>query len=54
MMGFTILHFTLQRSPDMKNWTSLFTTNAVSGVYDYVDSSAGGSPARFYRALLLP
>ena len=54
VVGRTNLHFTLQRSPDMKNWTSLFTTNAVTGVYDYVDSSAGGSPARYYRALLLP
>jgi hypothetical protein len=54
VVGLTNLHFTLQCSSDMKNWTALVTTNAVTGVYDYIDNGTAGAPVRYYRALLLP
>jgi hypothetical protein len=54
VVGRTNLHFAIQCSPDMQNWTSLFTTNAVNGVFDFIDTGATGKPVRFYRALLLP
>jgi hypothetical protein len=48
------LRFTLQRSANLQSWSSLLTTHAPSGVFDYVDPASGNVPGRFYRALLLP
>jgi hypothetical protein len=54
VVGRTNLNFTLQCSTNMQSWTSLFTTNAPTGVYDYVDPASPGLPTRYYRAILLP
>lgn len=54
VVGRTNLNFTLQCSTNMQSWTSLFTTNAPTGTFDYVDPASAGMPARYYRAILLP
>jgi len=55
VVGQANLHFTLQCSSNMQNWTGLFTTNAVNGVFDYTDTTGfANAPVRFYRVLLLP
>jgi len=42
--------FIVQRSDDLASWTDLGpATETTSGVYEYLDTSAGASP-RFYRA----
>jgi hypothetical protein len=46
--------FTIQRSTNLLNWSSLITTNTVTGVFDYTDAGSVNLPSRFYRALLLP
>jgi hypothetical protein len=46
--------FTLQRSTNFQNWSSLITTNAVSGVFDFIDTGSAVLPGKYYRALLLP
>ena len=55
ILGRPDLHFSLQVSTNLVNWTSLFiTTNRPSGVFDYVDIDSVNLPRRYYRALLLP
>ena len=46
--------FTLQASPNLSTWSSLITTNAPTGTFDYVDTRSTNSNPRYYRALLLP
>jgi hypothetical protein len=48
------LRFTLQRSTNFQNWSSLVTTNSVSGVFDFIDTGSAALPGKYYRALLLP
>jgi hypothetical protein len=48
------LNFSVQSSANLKNWTTLVTTNAPTGALDYVDTSSIGVPTRYYRALILP
>jgi hypothetical protein len=48
------LHFTIQASTNLIKWTSLLTTNAPSGVFEFVDTNSASSSRRNYRALLLP
>jgi hypothetical protein len=52
--GRTNLHFTIQASVDMANWTSLITATSASGIYDYIDASSTSLAKRYYRAVLLP
>ncbi len=46
--------FTLQASANISSWSSLITTNAPTGTFDYVDTRSTNSNPRYYRALLLP
>jgi hypothetical protein len=48
------LNFSVQCTANMKNWTTLTTTNAPTGALDYIDTSSIGVPTRYYRALILP
>jgi hypothetical protein len=49
------LHFSIQSSTNLINWTSLITaTNSPTGVFDFIDNSSANPPRRYYRALLLP
>ena len=49
------VRFTLQRSTDLKSWSSRITTNApTTGVFDYTDPGSAALRGKYYRALLLP
>ncbi|MEY4386346.1 MAG: hypothetical protein RLY20_1629, partial [Verrucomicrobiota bacterium] len=48
------LNFSIQMSTDLKQWSTVITTNAPTGVFDYIDKSSVGAPVRYYRALLKP
>jgi hypothetical protein len=48
------MKFSVQRSDDLRVWTTLLTTNAASGIYDFTDASAGAALYRFYRTVSLP
>jgi len=50
----TNANFSLQRSSNMLQWTSILTTNSPSGVFNYADPKPPGSVRFFYRAQLLP
>jgi hypothetical protein len=47
-------NFTVQRSTDLKHWSSLLTTNSATGLFDFVDNTPPTDPNRYYRALVLP
>lgn len=46
--------YALQRSLDLRTWTSFSTNSAPGGTARATDPSASGTPHRFYRAVLLP
>jgi hypothetical protein len=48
------LRFTIQRSIDFQNWSSLIFTNAPTGIFDYIDAGSASLPTKLYRALLQP
>ena len=49
------LKYAIQFSTDLRSWTTVATnTAAADGTFKFVDSSAGGSRQRFYRAVLVP
>jgi hypothetical protein len=52
--GRTNFHFAIQASSNTVDWTSLVTTNAPSGVFDYIDVKSTNFSGRSYRALILP
>jgi hypothetical protein len=52
--GRPALNFSLQASTNFVNWTTLVTTNAPDGVFDYPDTSGIPLGRRYYRALILP
>jgi hypothetical protein len=45
--------FTVQKSHDLGNWSSITTNQVIEGSVDFVDPSASGSPAGFYRVVPL-
>jgi outer membrane protein assembly factor BamB len=48
------LTFTIQASPDMRNWTSLTSLVVNTSPTGIVDLTASNSPTRFYRAFSSP
>ena len=55
LIGRPDLHFSIQASTNLMNWTSLVTaTNPPTGVFDYIDNDSVSMARRYYRALLLP
>jgi len=52
--GRPAVRFTIQRSTDFQNWSSLNFTNAPTGILDYIDSGSASLPSKVYRALLQP
>src|ERR1043165_9061548 len=54
--GQTNMHFTLQASTDLRNWTNVFivTTNSTLNVIEFTDTASANPPRRFYRAVMNP
>lgn len=50
--GGQLVDHVLEASSNLLNWTSLLTTNNVTGTVTYTDQAAAGLPARFYRVRL--
>lgn len=50
--GRTNLNFSILRSTNLIHWTAILTTNAPSGVFNYLDPAAGSR--QFYRVRALP
>ncbi|MSU59584.1 MAG: HYR domain-containing protein [Pedosphaera sp.] len=50
--GRTNLNFNIQRSTNLLNWATIVTTNAPSGLFNYLDPVTG--PKQFYRVQALP
>jgi hypothetical protein len=48
------LNFSIQGSTDLKQWSTLVTTNAPTGLFNFTDKNSVGVPVRYYRALILP
>jgi hypothetical protein len=46
--------FAIDASTSLTNWTSLKTNTTTGGSFDYVDTTAIGLPARFYRGRWVP
>ncbi|HKW30630.1 MAG TPA: immunoglobulin domain-containing protein [Verrucomicrobiae bacterium] len=45
-------NFVIQASADLKNWVSISTNPAPTGIVSYVDTSAKTNVVRFYRAFI--
>jgi hypothetical protein len=54
VLGRPDLHFALQASTDLANWSTLVTTNAPAGLFDYTDLASANAVNRYYRVQLLP
>ena len=54
VIAHTNMHFTIQASTNLSNWTALFTTNSTNATLDFVDRTSPIPPRRFYRAMMLP
>jgi hypothetical protein len=54
LAGHSDMRFTIQISSNVVSWSSLFTTNSASAVFDFVDRGSSNVPVRYYRALMLP
>lgn len=52
--GRPAMRFSLEVSADGSSWTTLVTTNSLTGIADYLDTRPTDQPKRFYRALMLP
>jgi hypothetical protein len=48
------VRFTLQRSANFQSWSSLISTSAPTGFFDYIDAGSASLPTRLYRALVEP
>jgi len=46
--------FSIQTSVNLRNWTTLLTTNAPLSLFEFIDSGSISEPRRFYRALMSP
>ena len=46
--------FSIQSSIDLRNWTTVLTTNSPANVFDFIDTSSSGNPGRFYRTQMFP
>jgi hypothetical protein len=46
--------YTIQASPNLTDWSALFTTNSPALPFNWNDSEFTSWPARFYRVLLGP
>jgi HYR domain/Immunoglobulin domain/Immunoglobulin I-set domain len=44
----------IQVSSNLTQWQTLFTTNAPTGTFEFVDPSTANPKTRFYRAFMLP
>lgn len=50
--GETGVTYRLEGSTNLLDWTSLFTTNLTTGVWEWVDPQSAPTSPRFYRAVL--
>jgi hypothetical protein len=44
-------NYIIQTSPNLTNWTSVFTNTTPSGLINFADTNLTGQPIRFYRAI---
>ena len=54
LVGHAGMKFTIQASSDMRQWSSLITTNSANDTFDYTDTGSTNYPLRYYRALMQP
>jgi len=54
LFGQTNEAFAIDASTNLSTWTPLKTNTTTGGYFDYLDSSAGNSRARFYRGRWVP
>jgi hypothetical protein len=54
LSGLADIRFALEASTNLLNWMPLKTNITTGGSFDYVDSTAGAQPRRFYRARWVP
>jgi len=54
MTGPANTRYAVEVSPDLVTWTALRTNVLANGTFDFIDTSAAGSPRRFYRGRLAP
>jgi hypothetical protein len=54
VVGRPDMSLTIEATSDFKEWSPLMTTNAPSGIFNFVDPLSSGIPQRYYRAVLLP
>ena len=56
LTGMPGVPYSIQRTTNLLSagtvWTTLATSNALSGTFNYTDTNAVGSTGRFYRAVL--
>src|SRR5205823_1901003 len=44
----------IERSTDLRTWTTVLTTTMAGAAYDFVDAASTSLAQRFYRVRLLP
>lgn len=54
LTGRPAMRFSIEGSTNFSSWTSLITTNAATGTFDYIDRGSTNNARRFYRAIMLP
>ena len=53
--GRPVARFAIQTSTNLATWTTILTTtNATSGLFNFIDPGSTSAPVRFYRAQSLP
>ena len=52
--GHAAMRFTIQKSTDFVNWTSILTTNSSTAIFNFTDPNSSTNVRHYYRALMLP
>jgi hypothetical protein len=50
VQGESGVNYTIESSPDLRNWVPMKTNSAPDGLLDYLDTTASNASLRFYRA----
>lgn len=50
-LGFPGECYELQSADELNNWSTVFTTNAPAGSFQYVDPDGAITPNRFFRVM---
>jgi hypothetical protein len=54
VQGQSGMKFSVQRTPDFVQWTTVLTTNSASGSYDFADNNCAGFYCLYYRVVTMP